>query len=206
MICPYCKKAIDDTNANQFCPECGQELKDVYDSNISDKYWKDIESDNLKSNKERLDRETVFVSEQNLRRRKKVAITIFLVAMAALFLYIVNTINRNNQAKLPSYYSSMTGNTYSDHKGSMYLMGSSVERIEVEIIDEDTLSYRSGTWIAKQRENSLETNWVEDNVNDPTTYDYNLTIELTGKVYITFNGMSYPVNIEDGKVRSIDFY
>lgn len=204
MICPYCENEINDSE--QFCPKCGQKLIDTRDSDISQKYWKTVEGDNSKNDKEKADREKAYIREQNSKRRKKLAAVISIAVVLFLVFYTVNATNRSNQGKLPGYYSSMIGNTYSDNKGTSFWIGSSVERVVVEIINENTLSYRSGTWIAKGNGSGAGFTWVENNVSNPVTYDYNLTIGLTGKVSINFNGRTYPVAIEDGNVRSIDFY
>lgn len=204
MQCPYCGETIN-TNV-QYCPKCGQSLETARNDKATDSYWEQVGNDNSANTKEKNEREARFVSEQKAQLRKKLITAIFVAAAILIVIITVNSINKTNQAKLSGYYQSMIGNTYSDSNKGMFTYGESVERRLVIIQDDSTLKYQEGTYIARQNSSGHGFTWAENNVSSPVTYEYTLSIGLTGKVKLNFNNRSCPVYLEEDKVRSIDLY
>lgn len=141
---------------------------------------------------------------------KIVTITLSVILCCALF----SGIKIANQNKLKQYHQSIIGNTYGANKEITFRIGQNVERSVIEIIDEDTLYFKSGIFSTNFEQKSTVNSFIvtgttiytEVDVSKPVSYEYTLSINITGKVTISFNGKTYPVDIEDGNIQGIDMY
>lgn len=172
----------------------------------------------ISSNVENKSKRFIFLPTINIKISKSiksqiikiVAITVSVASCFALFFGMKNA----NQNKLKQYHQSIIGKTYGDNKEITFRIGQNVERSVIEIIDEDTLYFKSGIFSTsfdqKSNVNSFivtgTTIYTEVDVSKPVSYKYALSISITGKVTISFNGKVYPVNIEDGNIQGIDMY
>lgn len=162
-----------------------------------------------KSNKKSIKR----VHLSNKAKKKMIKVLSCVVA-AILLLSAFTSIKKSNQQKLSQYHESMIGNTYGDNKEITFRIGQDVERTVLEILDEDTLSFKKGTFSTSFKKQATVNSFIvtgttiykEEDVSKPINYEYTLSISITGKVTISFNGVSYPVKIEDGTVEYIDMY
>ena len=212
MKCPYCGVSVD--TSTSYCANCGQPLDIHCNISQSSDYWKNVNSENKALEDKNREIQRKVINERNTQIKRKttkfISIAISIVLCFAIFIGIKNS----NQDKLKQYHKSIIGNTYGDNKETTFRIGQNVERSVVEIIDEDTLYFKSGIFSTSFEQKSTVNSFIvtgttiytKVDVSKPVSYKYSLSISITGKVTISFNGKTYPVDIEDGNIQGIDMY
>lgn len=211
MLCPYCKTQVPD--GSQFCPKCGQNAAISSDSTENtNKYWKDVDELNDSNEHERLTMIRKVKSEaqsQTWSTVRRIAIFTILIAMLVVGIF---SLNANNEKKLEFIKSDAIGNTYSDSNGGFAMFsGEKADRITVEIIDEDMLSYTRGNYtlrVSSKDGDGYSVSWNQNEIYETAEYEYTFSTSLFGKITLEFNGRSYEVEIDDddGTIYSIEFY
>ena len=211
MLCPYCKTQVPD--GSQFCPKCGQNAAISSDSTENtNKYWKDVDELNDSNEHERLTMIRKVKSEaqsQTWSTVRRIAIFTILIAMLVVGIF---SLNANNEKKLEFIKSDAIGNTYSDSNGGFAMFsGEKADRITVEIIDEDMLSYTRGNYtlrVSSKDGDGYSVSWNQNEIYETAEYEYTFSTSLLGKITLEFNGRSYEVEIDDddGTIYSIEFY
>lgn len=153
----------------------------------------------------------------NIKRFKKRILTLLLFLISSCCITLLCMYRyKANQELLAEIHKSMVGETFGDNKEFTFIIGNDVERTEVYILDENSLVYQSGVYSTSldrtPPKNTLiflaNTIYKEKSVNKPVTYSYDMSIDLFGKITISFNGCSYPLDIDNTKmtVTDITFY
>jgi len=140
---------------------------------------------------------------------RRIAIFTILIAMLVVGIF---SLNANNEKKLEFIKSDAIGNTYSDSNGGFAMFsGEKADRITVEIIDEDMLSYTRGNYtlrVSSKDGDGYSVSWNQNEIYETAEYEYTFSTSLFGKITLEFNGKSYEVEIDDddGTIYSIEFY
>lgn len=209
MICPYCKTNLK--AGSQFCQNCGQAIVVTDNTEHTDKYWKEVDMLNEENEHEYLSIMRNAKSESRSKALSSIFKSIAFVIVVAVVVMGVYAKNVSNQKKLEVVRIDAIGNTFSDTSGiAMLLSGDKRERISVNFMDKDRLSYTRGNYtfhIADKDDGGYSTSWTENEIYENEEYEYSFSISFFGKITLKFDGKSYKVTPnDDGTIRYISLY
>lgn len=144
----------------------------------------------------------IFADEQQKKERlhrlyKWGTLLIVLLFVGSIF-GIISIVKRSN-SRIQRCQKQIIGESYSDVKQGAMGAGDIVDTTTIEIIDKDKLRY-----IVKQEEVHYRNEKFSFTILDSKTetYNYNLRSSIWGKIYISFNGRSYEMYMDDRDVIS----
>jgi len=209
LICPYCKTNLID--GSQFCSKCGQPIVAADNTDNTDKYWKEVDLLNEENEHEYLSIMRNAKSESRSKALSSILKSIAFVIVVVVVVMGVYAKNVSNQKKLEVVRTDAIGNTFSDTSGiAMLRSGDERERISVNFMDKDMLSYTRGSYsfhIANKDDGGYLTSWTENEIYENEEYEYSFSISFFGKITLKFDGKSYKVTLsDDGTIYHINLY
>lgn len=187
MKCPYCNKQISDNT--QFCPHCGQSVSIIKSNNSVDKYWNEVNKEDVK----RSAQYGAVMSEKdkiaNDRRTKTIVTTVLVIIFLLGGIIWFISIQSNSNAKLEEVKQQLPGNTYTcsySQTESGFWIHYYYYKLEFK---DDQVDYYYLTTVGPPEDG--------EDYELVGTYNYNVTRSMFGKYVINVNGKSFTLEVDE---------
>lgn len=197
MICPYCKKKISDNN--QFCPECGQNLAIVSETDSANSFWETVNKEDSERHRKYKNITDRGIKNVRDRRHKTMVTVVILVAVVIVAIFGVIQFNNYRKEMASQVQAELIGKTFIAHDSHMEGLGWIYhEYWQLTFKDDTTLNYAY-----------VETVGPREDDEEPQlqgTYSYSITQSIFGKYTISVNGEKFTLNVtEENMPKSISY-
>lgn len=191
MVCPYCKKQINESNI--YCPECGQRIENSEECNSVNSFWRMTKKENeerYQKYKEITDQSIIDIYNS----KRKLTIIAFVV-LFFLCVSICGGIQYNsyeNKMK-KQVLAELPGKTFTAHSTHMEGLGwIHHEYKELSFKDEKNVDYSYLETVGPREDNEIPK--LEG------TFEYTISRTITGNYVVNVNGMTYKLKVDDNNI------
>lgn len=195
MLCPFCKKEIDESNG--FCPECGQKLEQRIQISESEHFWDELNKDASKRNEQYKKQVNKVKKEEKIHSNKTVLSFVLIIAVIMTVVFGRMKYNAYSSKKIAEVQSQLIGQTFTAHDEHMEGLGWIMnEYWQLTFLDNSNLKYAYLETTGPKEEN--------ENPEYKGTFDYSISRSLVGTYTISTNGETYELKInDDNKITGI---